>query len=237
VLSISSIFIACVIAFTQKQFVVSGNELIADDSPIDLGTFHEGEIRTGKFTLKNKSKHAISILKVGTSCGCTRWTIDKYQIEPHETAQIQLEFNSSGKSGEEDILGMVSYKVSGFKQHYPLILVMHANVIPDYEYSPQTIHFDVNLKSEQEQIVEFRPVGVEFIELKDYKLIKSFLSVETVSDFEGSDKKKRYLKVRFFPNQYDPDLGNGELFANLITNTKKESDVLIPVVMIQKGHP
>lgn len=69
--------------------------------------FNFGEIRAGekvkyKFKFKSSGKAPLVIESASPSCGCTVPDYPKQPIQPNETGEIAIEFDSAGKDGKQD---------------------------------------------------------------------------------------------------------------------------------------
>lgn len=53
-----------------------------------------------KFTVYNRSRHAVSILSARASCGCTEPSYDHKPIAPGDSAHVTVTFLTSGQRGE-----------------------------------------------------------------------------------------------------------------------------------------
>ena len=69
---------------------------------INFGEVKEGATVSKIYKFKNTGKRRLMIEKVEGSCGCTVAEWPKYPVEPGETAEIKVNFNSLGKRGEQD---------------------------------------------------------------------------------------------------------------------------------------
>lgn len=67
----------------------------------DFGTIKEGEIVNHTFAFTNAGKEPLIVSNAKGSCGCTvpRWP--KEPIAPGETGEIEVSFNSKGKTGNK----------------------------------------------------------------------------------------------------------------------------------------
>jgi len=65
----------------------------------DFGKAKEGDILTHTFILKNESSKTLNIKNVNTSCGCTTSEVKKTSLEPGESTDIEVKFNSKGYLG------------------------------------------------------------------------------------------------------------------------------------------
>jgi hypothetical protein len=75
-----------------------------DTTYVNFGVLSEGEKLTQKFPFVNKGKSPLVLSFVEGSCGCTvmkSWP--KKPLEPGEGGEIEVEFNSRGKSGFQSI--------------------------------------------------------------------------------------------------------------------------------------
>lgn len=66
----------------------------------DFGTIKEGAQAQHTFLLANEGKKPLSIISVNTSCGCTVSDVEKRLLEPGESTQVTVAFDSKGYSGE-----------------------------------------------------------------------------------------------------------------------------------------
>ena len=71
----------------------------------NFGKIRKGEKITTSFYFKNTGTKPLLILQVQTSCGCTASSWSKEYIEPNETGEITVVFDTNAK---EDIIGKQS---------------------------------------------------------------------------------------------------------------------------------
>lgn len=87
----------------RDAIIELGSPIIEFDQTVyDFGTIEEGEVINGVFKVKNTGKTDLLITEVKPSCGCTTpdWTKDA--IKPGETGEIKFEFNSKGRTGNQN---------------------------------------------------------------------------------------------------------------------------------------
>ena len=72
-----------------------------DESTFDFGDVNEGESVSHVYTFTNTGNEPLVISNAKGSCGCTVPKWPKTPIPPGETGEIQVEFNSKGKSGKQ----------------------------------------------------------------------------------------------------------------------------------------
>lgn len=71
------------------------------ETTFDFGDVDEGEMVTHVYKFTNTGKEPLIIKDAKGSCGCTVPKWPKTPIPPGEEGQIQVEFNSKGKSGKQ----------------------------------------------------------------------------------------------------------------------------------------
>jgi hypothetical protein len=74
-------------------------QIIGDS--VDLGTINEGESASHVFKVKNIGNADLIISAARPSCGCTVPKFNKKPISPGSEDEIQVVFNSAGKSGKQ----------------------------------------------------------------------------------------------------------------------------------------
>ncbi|MCI2227895.1 DUF1573 domain-containing protein [Polaribacter sp. MSW13] len=79
---------AALISFDQKVF--------------DFGTVNEGDIVSTVFKVTNSGKTDLVITNAQPSCGCTVPVWPKAPIKPGETGEIQVKFNTAGKTNRQN---------------------------------------------------------------------------------------------------------------------------------------
>jgi hypothetical protein len=66
----------------------------------DFGAVKKGEIVSHDFQVKNNSERTLTIKNVSTSCGCTASAAKKNVLEPQESTEVSVKFNSKGYNGQ-----------------------------------------------------------------------------------------------------------------------------------------
>ncbi len=90
----------------------------------DFGTIEAGEKVSHLFTFKNSSSEPLVINSVKGSCGCTVPEWSKEPVAPGSEGQIEVFFNSKGKSGQQT--KTVTINANGESQ--PIVLTIKAQV-------------------------------------------------------------------------------------------------------------
>ncbi|KUG26156.1 hypothetical protein ASZ90_004007 [hydrocarbon metagenome] len=77
----------------QPQISFSINE-------INFGKVVEGEIKTTQISITNRGKTDLHIRGVVSTCECFDLSLSKQNLKPGEVANVTVNFNSKGLSGE-----------------------------------------------------------------------------------------------------------------------------------------
>ena len=99
----------------KKPETLSAQELIAEgadathvpvlvftDTVFDFGTVTAGGVVKHSFVFENKGEAPLLISNAQASCGCTVPTYPKEPIPPGGKSKIDVEFNSTGRSGAQN---------------------------------------------------------------------------------------------------------------------------------------
>ena len=83
-----------------QEAVVEGVPTFSfDETNWDFGSIEEGKVAEHIFKFKNDGDAPLVIYNAQGSCGCTVPQWPKQPIEPGETGEIKVSFNSQGKPG------------------------------------------------------------------------------------------------------------------------------------------
>ena len=91
----------------------------------DFGTISQGERVSTQFKFKNTGGSDLVISEAHGSCGCTVPDYPKKAIAPGAEDVIKVEFNSEGKSGQQEKTVTLTTNC----EPPTLILTIHANVV------------------------------------------------------------------------------------------------------------
>ena len=76
-------------------------KIVFTEYSYDLGKMTEGEVVSHTFHFTNAGTADLLITSVSASCGCTVAKYSKKPFHPGEKGEIEMEFNSLGKSGAQ----------------------------------------------------------------------------------------------------------------------------------------
>lgn len=108
-----------VVTFSGAAQVSSKGAVITWDKPIfDFGDIYQGEKVQHVFRFENTGSEPLIITNVEVTCGCTKprgWPRDP--IMPGARAELEVQFNSSGKFGRQNkVITIVSNATGGNSQ-------------------------------------------------------------------------------------------------------------------------
>ena len=70
-----------------------------EETQYNFGNIQQGEKVSHTFKFTNEGKAPLLISDIKTSCGCTTPSYTKTPVKPGEQGEIEVQFNSAGKSG------------------------------------------------------------------------------------------------------------------------------------------
>lgn len=76
-------------------------KLVMQESEYNFGTIDAGVTVKHVFTFVNEGSAPLVISKINTPCGCTAPIWPKEPIEPGQSGEITVSFNSTGKAGNQ----------------------------------------------------------------------------------------------------------------------------------------
>ncbi len=68
----------------------------------DFGTIKEGEVVKHLFKFKNVGQAPLIVGDVKPQCGCTATNYTKTPVQPGETGEIEVQFDSNGRGGQNN---------------------------------------------------------------------------------------------------------------------------------------
>lgn len=73
-----------------------------EESTHDFGEIKQGDVVKHTFKFTNSGEAPLLISDIKTTCGCTTPKYTREPVQPGETGEIDVQFNSSGKSGKQN---------------------------------------------------------------------------------------------------------------------------------------
>jgi uncharacterized protein DUF1573 len=100
------------------------------DTTHDFGTINQGEKVSYTFKFKNTGSTDLVISSANGSCGCTVPHFPKGTVKPGEESQIDVTFDSSGKSGKVE--KMVTL-VTNCQPNTKILTITSNIIVPKYQ--------------------------------------------------------------------------------------------------------
>ena len=92
-----------IIAFvTTVAFGLTGPKIKIENQHWNFGEVKVGTVKEKLFMVENIGDENLIIEKVYTDCGCTKAEISSKQIAPHESAELKVTYDTTGKAYGED---------------------------------------------------------------------------------------------------------------------------------------
>jgi hypothetical protein len=85
----------------EKAAAMPKTMLVFTNTKYDFGTITEGDVVKHAYHFKNAGNHPLLITRTDVSCGCTTPSFPKEPIPPGGEGDVVVQFNSSGKSGQQ----------------------------------------------------------------------------------------------------------------------------------------
>jgi len=112
----------------------SNVEITITPSNQDLREVIYGEVAKTSFTLTNFTPLPVKIIRISTSCGCTKAEVEKKDLKAYESTEIKVSFDPAVHKDETD-LGEVTRTIyiNTDNPNFPqLTSTITANVIPKW---------------------------------------------------------------------------------------------------------
>jgi hypothetical protein len=88
---------ACTLSFAQFM----GPKVATQQLEYDFGSVEQGTLVEHTFVISNTGGDALKIRNVSASCGCTAAKPEKSELAPGESTNINVQFNTKGRSGKQ----------------------------------------------------------------------------------------------------------------------------------------
>jgi len=85
----------------ENDTIIKLTSVKFDALTLDLGKVEEGEQVVTKFVFMNTGKENLLLQNVSASCGCTKPKFDASPISPGRKSEIEVTFDTRGRSGRQ----------------------------------------------------------------------------------------------------------------------------------------
>jgi len=166
-----------IVALSSISFAqLMGPKLVTQQDEHDFGDIKQGEKVNHVFVLTNSGGDLLTITNVRASCGCTAALPEKNDLAPGESTNLNVTFNSAGRSGKQKKLIRIE---SNDPENPQVIVTIKGNVVlSDTESSTYPVlHFGqtkynfgkVNEGKVVEYTFSFENTGKSTLKIKDIK--------------------------------------------------------------------
>jgi hypothetical protein len=140
-----------VFAFFLSTFLICSAEAdLTWVNPVQQFTASPGQKQVeAKYAFANKSDKPVTIIGVKTSCGCTSATLEKKIYAPDESGQIDVTFQTEGRTGLQEKTIMVMTAAS---PNQPTFLQLKVNIPQVLVLQPQFVFWTTGEKAEPKMI-------------------------------------------------------------------------------------
>lgn len=116
----------------------------ADAAIKDVGVLHQQEEKDAVFHLINATDSPVEIVRVSTSCTCTRAEPAARNLQPGESTELKAQLRVGSRRGKVAALVNVLYRVGDVQSVARLPLTITASVEPHYAVTPEEVLFEVD---------------------------------------------------------------------------------------------
>lgn len=124
-------------------------KIVISPMSYDMGDIKEGDKVTKIFTIKNEGSSTLNIKDVKVSCGCTAAKPKKNDLEPGESTEMEVTFNSSGREGKQS---KTVYVETNDPANSSARVTFTANVLTVASTTPYTGNLDKTIGSTSKDI-------------------------------------------------------------------------------------
>jgi uncharacterized protein (DUF58 family) len=110
---------------TAQTAAVAAPVIEFEGDTYDFGTVNQGEVVKHTFKFRNAGNADLVIQNVKPSCGCTTPTWTNEPVKPGRTGEIQVQFNSATRLGEQ----FKSITLTANTQPQQKVLILKGTVI------------------------------------------------------------------------------------------------------------
>jgi len=218
-IAIASFLIAYSLPFDDQTL----EGLVCSEPHLDIGEIRQADKVPIKWTLQNRSKSRLTLIRTLPSCSCTDVEVEDPQLEPMQTTHITGSFDSGSARGKKSVDILLEYSNQSTDEIKHLQLSATAYVKPTFTFSPDIISFTNEVHETQESRVIISS-ELDF-SIKSTTCSTSDLDVELLNvNADGS----QVVLVKY---DHDPDrvFSSSDHEVLIKTDSSREPTIRIPV--------
>lgn len=208
---------------------VKASKIEVPNAVFDFGTVSEGEKIAHTFKIKNSGAAALTIDRVVPDCGCTVSTASTKVIEPEDSGEISVEFDTTGFSGQK--VKTVRIYTNDPEQE-TVMLSLRGEISPDISVDPPRVMFGRVVKDQIKDLSQTIRVSVREDSKTRITGVKSYSPQIEVKQQDTDDPMSRTFVVSL-----RPDISPGELRERVvigITGSERTS-INVPIFASIEG--
>lgn len=101
IFTVLALFVALGV-YAQESAEPQGPKITFENKTHDFGDITQGDVVKHVFTFKNTGTEPLILSNVQTTCGCTAPQWPREPIAPGASANLTIQFNSTGKQGKQN---------------------------------------------------------------------------------------------------------------------------------------
>jgi hypothetical protein len=223
--------LACAVTVWQERETIKGFR--ADATVKDVGVLKQQEEKDVVFRLLNVTDAPVEIVRVSTSCTCTRADTAARNLQPGESTELTARLRVGSLRGKVSASVDVLYRVGEEPTLERLPLMITATVEPHYVVAPEEVVFnrggDGGKDSTREANITIAPNSKPVRVLKAYSTHPA-IQVETITPDTATGKSTIHLV--FDPSRCIAPSVKAEIIVQ--TDSKMEPIYRVPVRVISK---
>ncbi|MEW5801130.1 MAG: DUF1573 domain-containing protein [bacterium] len=230
-----SLFILAVLSLSYilyPAYALAGPQITFPETSFDFGEIYQNKKVNHIFSFKNIGDQVLNINGVKTSCGCTAAVLSSKTINPGESGQIEITFNSAYRKDKQK---KVIYVHSDDQAHPVSQLTIEAMVRVDLEASPPNAYFrQVKAGEVATQEVVLKNTGKDTMSILSINTApSSAISVKAAKEDSklpfGLKQNESLAIIVSAKAQKDSTRVNGQVIIK--TDSKTTPEVIIPVFL------
>jgi hypothetical protein len=196
---------------------------------LDLGTFPQGEERSGTVIVRNNSSEQVVVHKIVLSCGCADADISSRSLAPGAETTLHVTLRAGEARGRVHLTLYLVYSLGEGANKYHEVLPLIANIDPDYDVVPDVLTFSAR-DTDLHRLVTLTPKLIGSVEIVSVSTTRRAFTAKIVS----FSPTQTTVEVVFDPLKYEST--GGGVFVNLATNSKKQPVFRLPLVVRKEGR-
>jgi hypothetical protein len=216
--------VLALIAFATSSSLLAQPKIeVVGESKLDLGTMFRGAVAEKKVVLKNTGSVVLEVGQVEASCGCTGAMVSETKIEPGNTADLRITFNSKNFTGTVHKTVTVNSNAANEPRQ---VVEFTAKIVDEISMSAAQLWFkDAEVGRKATVTVVVTNNGEQPLKFTGSRSQLSGLTL-TLPSSSIDPGKTGMITAEYLADKAMPVLSNG---VYLQTNNPRQPEVYVPV--------